>query len=34
MNVPYLDAILFLLGVRRDDIDHHDLDATDVEPAR
>jgi phosphoserine phosphatase len=29
VNVPYLDAILFLLGVRRDDIDQTDLDGGD-----
>ena len=29
MNVPYLDAILFILGVTRDEVERADLDSED-----
>ncbi|CAB4980826.1 unannotated protein [freshwater metagenome] len=29
VNVPYLDAILFILGVSRDEVERADLDSED-----
>jgi phosphoserine phosphatase len=33
VSVPYLDAILFLLGIRRDEVDAADAEDPDLEPA-